>query len=100
MERKCNNCGKSLEGRKANAVFCSDLCRVTHYRAARGLPDPFNPAKNIPKSKVKLHSYFHWYPLSCCNNPEYMHPNNNQLLNIRCMNCGAIWEVFITKSSR
>lgn len=98
MERKCKNCGQSLEGRKTNANFCSDICRVRHYRLTKGIPDPFNPSANVPKAKASLHPYFYSYPLECCNKPAYYHPST--ILNIKCSNCGAVWEVFISKSSR
>jgi hypothetical protein len=32
MEKQCKNCGKFYEPKKANGVFCADLCRVQFNR--------------------------------------------------------------------
>ena len=38
MARTCGNCGVSIEGKRANATFCSDRCRVYFARKQRALP--------------------------------------------------------------
>lgn len=99
MNRTCKNCGESLEGRKVNANFCSDICRVRHYRLSKGIPDPFNPSAHMPIAKAKLHPFYYSYNLNCCHKPAYFHPSNN-LFSIQCSSCGMLWEVFVTKNSR
>lgn len=99
MQRRCKNCNKSIEDKKINAVYCSDICRVRHYRVSHGISDPFNPSANIPAAKARLHPYFYPYRLECCSRPSYVHLSND-ILNVQCENCGVRWDVFITKSSR
>jgi hypothetical protein len=99
MIRKCKRCNTSIEDKKANAVYCSDICRVRDYRLSHGISDPFNPSANVPPAKAELHPFYYAYPLQCCNKPSYIHTSND-IFHVQCLNCGVRWDVFITKSSR
>ncbi len=32
---RCLNCGGSLAGKKANAIYCKEKCRVDHFKSER-----------------------------------------------------------------
>ena len=35
MSGKCGHCGASLKGKRSDALYCSEACRVAAYRARR-----------------------------------------------------------------
>ena len=42
--RTCGNCGISIEGKRANAKYCSTSCRVLASRNRQGLPEEMKQA--------------------------------------------------------
>lgn len=99
MIRKCKNCNKSIENKKDNAVFCSDICRVRHYRFSHGISDPFKPSANIPYAKARLHPFYYTINMECCEKPLYEHPSKD-IKNAICLNCGSRWEIYISTTKK
>jgi hypothetical protein len=81
MERKCLYCNESIPpGKKSNAKYCSDLCRVKASRNRTNSPDPF---RNVTEKMTKSYT--------CCENGLFYSPAGMHGEVLKCDTCGAIW---------
>lgn len=78
----CSYCHNIMPiGKKANAKFCSDLCRIKKWRENNDIPDPFH---NVTPKMTKSYT--------CCNNGLFYSPVTMNGKVLICDTCGAIWE--------
>jgi len=70
--KKCKFCGQEFQGKRSDAIYCSDKCRKADYRKRTGVLNQFNTTCKICKIGVLY----------------YVFGSEN----LKCNNCGAIWE--------
>jgi hypothetical protein len=46
--RRCRGCTASLEGRRPNAVWCSETCRIARWRETKAVQNPFGDPGQLP----------------------------------------------------
>lgn len=52
--RRCEQCKASIEGKRSDALYCRDLCRVTASKARRGLAVPAVPTRSGGPSGLQV----------------------------------------------
>lgn len=77
--KTCNYCGKPIEGKKATAIYCSEICRIRAYRRRNDIAEPTLPY-GAKKSVLK--------PFLCCGQPLVSEDRGNTLI---CPICGDKW---------
>ncbi len=78
----CLHCSEPMPlGRKSNAKYCSDACRVKSWRQNHDIPEPFH---NVTPKMTKSYT--------CCSNGLFYSPITMNGKILICDTCGAIWE--------
>jgi len=105
MDRTCKNCKVSINHKRTDAKFCSDICRAVYFRKEKGLPELFH-MYDIPESIRELNPYFYsehmqdWleklHKDKGCNKPHYHHPPSSKQTEIECINCKQRFSIVIT----
>jgi len=82
--KTCAYCGKSIEDKRKNAKYCSNICRIKAYRNRHGIDEPFQQEKplNPPKNVISF---------TCCENGHFYSPVGRWGEILICDNCGAVW---------
>jgi len=85
--KTCNYCGSSIDGRRKNAKYCSNICRIKAYRARHGISEPFEEesASNRLFRGQESKSY------TCCENGQFYSTVGKWGEVLKCDNCGAVW---------
>ena len=80
--KNCLYCKQEMpSGKKVNAKYCSDACRVKAWRRNHGISDPFC---NVTEKKTKSYT--------CCSDGRFYSPAGEWGKTLICDNCGTVWE--------
>ena len=71
--KKCKFCGQEFQGKRSDAIYCSDKCRKADYRQRVGAISQFNTTCKVCEIGVL------YYPAG----------TNN----LKCNHCGTIWKI-------
>jgi len=71
--KKCKFCSQEFQGKRSDAVYCSDKCRKANYRLRTGAINQFNMTCIICKIGVL------YYPVGSDN--------------LKCNHCNSIWNL-------